>query len=139
MEAPPSAELRPLDEKGAEDYSQNDEDEMGMTYNELSVFGKLRKEKRCGPVSMYTKLLSIWNHLNPTIIAEKVKRFFYYYSINRHKLTVLTPSFHAEGYAPDDNRFDLRQFLYNARWTTQFNDIDEIAANLINKNKEEES
>ena len=35
----------------------------------------------------------------------QVKRFFYYYSLNRHKLTVLTPSYHAESYSPDDNRF----------------------------------
>ena len=26
----------------------------------------------------------------------KVKRFFFYYSINRHKMTTLTPSYHAE-------------------------------------------
>ena len=38
-----------------------------------------------------------------------------YYAINRHKTTVLTPSYHAENYSPDDNRFDHRQFLYNFR------------------------
>jgi NAD+ synthase (glutamine-hydrolysing) len=38
----------------------------------------------------------------------------------------LTPSYHAEGYSPDDNRFDLRQFLYNTQWTRQFNTIDTI-------------
>ena len=27
-------------------------------------------------------------------------------------MTVLTPSYHAEQYSPDDNRFDLRPFLY---------------------------
>jgi hypothetical protein len=36
-----------------------------------------------------------------------------YYAINRHKATVLTPSYHAENYSPDDNRYDHRQFLYN--------------------------
>ena len=35
--------------------------------------------------------------------------------MNRHKATVLTPSYHAESYSPDDNRFDHRQFLYNIR------------------------
>jgi len=48
------------------------------------------------------------------------------YAINRHKATVLTPAYHAESYSPDDNRFDLRQFLYNARWTWQFRRIDEM-------------
>lgn len=38
-----------------------------------------------------------------------------FYAINRHKATVLTPSYHAESYSPDDNRFDHRQFLYNFR------------------------
>lgn len=34
--------------------------------------------------------------LTPSEIADKVKHFFKYYSINRHKMTVLTPSYHAE-------------------------------------------
>lgn len=59
-----------------------------------------------------------------TQIAAKVKRFFFFYSINRHKLTVLTPSLHSESYSPDDNRFDLRPFLYNASWKWQFDKID---------------
>jgi hypothetical protein len=53
-----------------------------------------------------------------------VKFFFKHYSINRHKLTTLTPSYHAENYSPDDNRFDLRQFLYNTAWSWQFAAID---------------
>ena len=60
-------------------------------------------------------------------IAEKVKRFFFFYSANRHKMTTLTPSYHAENYSPEDNRFDLRPFLYNVRWPWQFRKIDEIA------------
>jgi NAD+ synthase (glutamine-hydrolysing) len=35
----------------------------------------------------------------------QVKHFFKYYAINRHKATVLTPSYHAENYSPDDNRW----------------------------------
>eukprot|EP00179_Madagascaria_erythrocladioides_P029989 CAMPEP_0198331912 /NCGR_PEP_ID=MMETSP1450-20131203/17916_1 /TAXON_ID=753684 ORGANISM="Madagascaria erythrocladiodes, Strain CCMP3234" /NCGR_SAMPLE_ID=MMETSP1450 /ASSEMBLY_ACC=CAM_ASM_001115 /LENGTH=30 /DNA_ID= /DNA_START= /DNA_END= /DNA_ORIENTATION= len=30
-------------------------------------------------------------------------------------MTTLTPSYHAENYSPEDNRFDLRQFLYNVK------------------------
>lgn len=41
-------------------------------------------------------------------MAVKVKRFFTYYGINRHKMVTLTPSFHAEGHSTDDNRFDFR-------------------------------
>lgn len=57
-------------------------------------------------------------------IAEKVKHFFVSYAINRHKMTTITPSYFAENYSPDDNRFDHRQFLYPADFTWQFNYID---------------
>jgi len=68
--------------------------------------------------------------LLPLQVAAKVKHFFRSYAINRHKMTTLTPSYHAESYSPDDNRYDLRQFLYNARWPWQFNKID-YAVSLI--------
>lgn len=124
--APPTAELRPLAEGAGEDdeHGQVDEDDMGMTYAELSQFGRLRKVARCGPVSMFHNLLAVWRHLSPAEIAAKVKRFFFFYSVNRHKMTTLTPSYHAEEYSPDDNRFDLRQFLYPTRWPRQFAVID---------------
>ena len=40
----------------------------------------------------------------------------------------MTPAYHAENYSPDDNRFDLRQFLYNVRWPRQFRKVDELAS-----------
>lgn len=46
------------------------------------------------------------------------------YAINRHKMTVITPAYHAEQYSPDDNRFDHRPFLYRANWSWQFREID---------------
>lgn len=130
--APPTAELRPLPEGAAEsdEHSQIDEEDMGMTYDELSQFGRLRKVARCGPVSMFQNLLSAWRHLSPAEIAAKVKRFFFFYSINRHKMTTLTPSYHAEEYSPDDNRFDLRPFLYPTGWRRQFAVIDSMLGGL---------
>ena len=129
VEAPPTAELEPI----TETYTQTDEDDMGMTYAELSRFGQLRKMEQCGPVSMFEKLVQEWDHLPPREVAEKVKRFFRYYAINRHKMTTLTPSYHAESYSPDDNRFDLRQFLYNTRWTWQFRRIDAYVKKTENR------
>lgn len=35
-----------------------------------------------------------------------------------------------QSYSPEDNRFDLRQFLYNARWPYQFRKIDELVKEL---------
>jgi len=129
-----------------------------MSYNDLSVYGRLRKVERwvgpdakilksldggmtsslhpsvyiirCGPVSMFLKLLYIWRDLSPRVIADKVKLFFRYYSINRHKSTTLTPAYHAEQYSPDDNRFDLRQFLYNVAWPRQFRTMDRLVAKV---------
>jgi len=109
---------------------QMDEDDMGMTYEELSWFGTLRKVYRCGPVSMFQRLLHIWSYYNPTTVADKVKHFFRCYATNRHKMTTLTPAYHAESYSPDDNRFDLRPFLYPAQWSRQFAMIDNIAAQV---------
>ncbi|GCC21503.1 hypothetical protein chiPu_0019975, partial [Chiloscyllium punctatum] len=128
MSAPPTAELEPLSEGQT---SQTDEADMGMTYTELSVFGKLRKIAKCGPYSMFCKLLYMWKSIcTPRQVAEKVKHFFQMYSINRHKMTTLTPAYHAENYSPDDNRFDLRPFLYNARWSWQFKCIDNQVSKL---------
>lgn len=146
--APPTAELRPNVEVAAAgapaasaassaaggataaadaaagESQQKDEDEMGMTYEELGHFGRLRKVQRCGPLSMYLKLLHVqappWRGLRPAEVAAKVRRFFYFYAVNRHKMTTLTPSYHAESYSPDDNRYDLRPFLYNVAWDAQF-------------------
>lgn len=58
--------------------------------------------------------------------ADKVKHFIRMYSINRHKMTVITPAYHAETYSPDDNRYDHRPFLYNVSWTWQFRVIDQM-------------
>ncbi|PHJ23004.1 glutamine-dependent nad(+) synthetase, partial [Cystoisospora suis] len=55
---PPTAELRPADPEGG--VQQTDEEEMGMTYEELGWFGRLRKLSRCGPVSMFRRLLDAW-------------------------------------------------------------------------------
>jgi NAD+ synthase (glutamine-hydrolysing) len=69
---------------------------MGMTYDELSEFGRLRKVEKCGPYSIFTKLVHEWGaRLSPRQIAEKVKMFYYEYARNRHKMTTLTPSYHA--------------------------------------------
>uniref|UniRef100_A0A672ZB59 Glutamine-dependent NAD(+) synthetase n=1 Tax=Sphaeramia orbicularis TaxID=375764 RepID=A0A672ZB59_9TELE len=118
LSAPPTAELEPLTDG---QVSQTDEADMGMTYSELSVIGRLRKMSKCGPFSMFCKLIHMWRDaLSPAEVAQKVKHFFRMYSVNRHKMTTVTPAYHAESYSPDDNRFDLRPFLYNTRWTWQF-------------------
>lgn len=68
-DAPPTAELEPLGRDGA--IEQNDEQDMGMSYDELSIYGKLRKQKCCGPYSMFLKLLESWsNKLSPRQVSK---------------------------------------------------------------------
>ena len=55
IEATPSAELIP-NTTGI----QSDEDEMGMSYEELSTFGQLRKNERLGPWGQYLRLRQMW-------------------------------------------------------------------------------
>ncbi|PFH55100.1 hypothetical protein XA68_10749 [Ophiocordyceps unilateralis] len=130
LEAIPTAELLPL---SAGVQSDEDENEMGMTYEELSVFGVLRKVDKLGPWSAYLRLLSDWRDrpgYGPRQIAEKVFRFFRFYAMNRHKSTICTPSIHLCPYDPDDNRHDLRPFLYVVDWPWQFRKIREHVERL---------
>ena len=57
--AVPSAELRP--QKEGESTGQSDEVEMGMTYEELDEYGRLRLMSRTGPLSMFETLLIKWS------------------------------------------------------------------------------
>lgn len=147
LDATPSAELT-----GEE---QADEEDLGLSYEELSLFGRLRRGQygTYGPYGMFAKL---WedrraeyvrevfaryevgenSQLDPQLLATKVKRFFSLYARNRHKQTILTPALHTETYSPDDNRFDHRQFLFNTRWPWQFGQIDRLVQ-AIAEGKEE--
>lgn len=141
IEATPSAELLPLSAGVQDDESDS---EMGFTYNELSEFGILRKVHKLGPWSAYLRLLGDWKErpgFGPREIADKVMRFFRFYSLNRHKAVILTPSPHMSAYNPDDNRHDLRPFLYVVNWPWQFDKIkahvEEMEDRLAEKKAED--
>ncbi|CAF3620920.1 unnamed protein product [Fusarium graminearum] len=121
IHATPTAELEPI----TADYVQTD---MGMTYDELSRFGRLRKESKLGPYGMFLRLLEEWGgegKMTPRDVATKVKRFHGFHYINRHKQAVATPAVHVENYSPDDHRFDLRPLVYPSPWNSwSFEKID---------------
>ncbi|KAI0418153.1 glutamine-dependent NAD(+) synthetase [Xylaria grammica] len=131
IHAIPTAELEPI----TSDYVQSDEADMGFTYKELSRFGVLRKVNKLGPYGCFLRLLGEWsNESTPREIADKVKRFFHFYGINRHKQTVATPAYHSESYSPDDHRFDLRPFVYPPAFESwSFKKIDERVEALEKK------
>lgn len=75
LEATPTAELEPI----TADYVQSDEVDMGITYKDLSVFGRLRKVDRLGPWGQWNKLRHLWSdRYSPSQILEKVKHFNFY-------------------------------------------------------------
>ena len=112
LTAVPTAELVPLDPI-TKNYVQSDEVEMGMTYAELGELGTLRKVHKLGPYGMWEHLVRKWGpELSPRQVYEKVRFFYWCFNVNRHKMTVITPALHMEQYSPDDNRFDLRPFVY---------------------------
>lgn len=93
LDATPTAELEPI----TSDYVQSDEVDMGMTYAELSVYGTLRKVHKFNVYSMWQKLVVDWqDRCTPREVYKKVRDFFYYYAINRHKMTTITPAYYAE-------------------------------------------
>ncbi|KAK4500294.1 hypothetical protein PRZ48_008483 [Zasmidium cellare] len=121
LDAVPTAELEPI----TETYVQSDEVDMGFTYDELSILGRLRKTFKLGTVGMFERLVTEWNDRAPRDVYKKVRDFMYYYAINRHKMTTMTPGLYLESYTPDDNRYDLRPFLY-PRFTFEHRKIENM-------------
>lgn len=67
MDSVPTAELRPL--KNGE-IVQTDEDEIGLTYDELAVIGSIRRPGCCGPYRMFLHLVPKWH---PKYTYQEVK------------------------------------------------------------------
>jgi NAD+ synthase (glutamine-hydrolysing) len=126
LNATPSAELEPTR------FGQDDFKDMGMTHLEISTFARLRKEMRLGPFSMFQQLLLSWRgQKSSRAIADVVKKFHYFYGINRHKMSSLTPAYHAGKSNPDDHRYDMRPMLYpgfEGSWSCKR--IDELTEQL---------
>jgi predicted amidohydrolase/NH3-dependent NAD+ synthetase len=123
---------------------QDDEIEIGMTYEQLFILGKLRKEELLGPIAMFKRLCDMWVNQNikmkfirnaqnepdpkessptPMLIFQVVKVFFGNYYMHRNKMTILTPSVHGTSYSPDDNRFDQRPIFYPSFWDSNTTSI----------------
>lgn len=128
--AVPTAELEPI----TDSYVQSDEADMGFTYDELSILGRLRKTHKLGMVGMFERLVVDWSdHMTPRQVYAKVGDFFRFYAINRHKMTTMTPGLYLESYTPDDNRFDLRPFLYNVRFAFERRKIEGMLKKMEEK------
>lgn len=78
LEATPTAELEPI----GKEYVQSDEQDMGCTYEELGLFGRLRKIEKLGPFSMWQKLCAIWPDKTPRQCHERTRFLWHYFGIN---------------------------------------------------------
>jgi len=71
LAAPPTAELEPLQ---AGQLAQLDEMDMGMTYKELSVFGRLRKQNCAGPFTTFCRLVHLWDQYTPKEVSSSFRQ-----------------------------------------------------------------
>jgi NAD+ synthase (glutamine-hydrolysing) len=53
--------------------------------------------------------------------------------MNRHKMTIITPSFYYDPESCDDNRYDMRPVMYATNWEYQFRVIDERVRQILGK------
>jgi predicted amidohydrolase/NH3-dependent NAD+ synthetase len=142
-----SPELTPADEKG---NIQDDEIDIEMTYEDLRIFGELRKRDKLGPLGIFQKMCEMYYGkwifeidtraktktlvpATPAVIFAKVKTFFRLYGTHRNKMTILTPSIHATNYSPDDNRFDHRPYLVPIFFERQMAEIEKLVVAMTSE------
>lgn len=107
----PTAELMP----GLTGGNQTDEEDIGLKYREMSELSRLMSSGY-GPLDSFMKINNESNNVfklnNVGYNYEKIRIFNYRYRLNRHKAVILPPSVHLLSNSPDDNRYNLRPFLY---------------------------
>jgi NAD+ synthetase len=107
----PTAELLP----GLIGGNQTDEDDIGLKYMEMSELSRLMSSGY-GPLDSYMKISTepndVFKQHDSPYKLKKIQTFNFRYRMNRHKAVILPPSVHLLSYSPDDNRYNLRPFLY---------------------------
>jgi NAD+ synthetase len=125
---------------GLANIAQTDETDIGLLYTEMSELGRLMSNGY-GPIDTYQKLMSDPGEVfakNPTkeYINEKITLFNYRYRFHRHKAVILPPSVHLLSQTPDDNRYNLRPFLYppfTNSWHPTTENKHSLEKNIIDK------
>jgi NAD+ synthase (glutamine-hydrolysing) len=112
---------------------QTDEEDIGLSYKEIKLFNDLRNKELCGIVSTFLGYSELKPNMSPAEVQSKCEIFFKRYFQNRHKTTVLTPSVHLSGNSCDDNRYDLRPFLYDLRGKRGFDYQWERVESIVQK------
>lgn len=125
LDATPTADLLMVRDAKGSKTDIADKKDMGLTYAELCVFGRLRKIERLGPVSMFDRMYYKNVYEDIEELAAKIKKFFIEYAQNRHKVTILPPCFNYDPESCDDNRYDMRPHVYATDWSYQFQIIDD--------------
>ena len=107
----PTAELLP----GLIGGNQTDEDDIGLKDMEMSELSRLMSSGY-GPLDSYMKISTepnaVFAGTRSPYKLKAIQTFNFRYRMNRHKAVILPPSVHLLSYSPDDNRYNLRPFLY---------------------------
>lgn len=120
FEAKPSADLKPAI------ANQSDEEEIGLSFKEIHEFAAARTVRNCSVISFYKTVESIFPQLTKKSLFEKVEKFFKMYSINRHKVEVLTTSLHLSSKSCSSKRFDLRPIIYENKFSYELRKLKEM-------------
>lgn len=109
-EARATADLKP------ESVLQSDEQEIGLTFQEIDIFAHLRINKNASIINFYKEAQKIFWEYSSEELLNKISIFFTRYSRNRHKVEVLTTSLHLTNKSSSSKRFDLRPIIYEDQY-----------------------
>lgn len=119
LQAKPSAELKPVS------ASQTDEEDLGLTFEEIFLIATERCTFRGGLLSLYAEMKEKFPDIPD--IHKKIDIFFTRYSRNRHKMVVATPTLHLTGENCAAGRFDLRPIIYADQYAYEKGMLKRIA------------
>ena len=118
-----SAELRPLE------TMQTDEDDIGLTFQQIDIFSDTRIHKNSSVISFFKLVEPLFPDLDKETLVEKIGVFYTRYSKNRHKLETLTPTLHLTSKNCSTTRFDLRPVIYEDLFSYELEVLKKLVVN----------
>lgn len=115
-----TAELRPSESE------QTDEEEIGLTFEEIDIFADARITKNCSVLYFYRAVEPCFPELSKEVLVKKVGIFFTRYAMNRHKCETLTTSVHLTAKNCSSKRYDLRPIVYADCYKYELSKLKEL-------------
>lgn len=120
LEAKATAELKPSESE------QTDEQEIGLTFDEIEIFADARITKNCSVLYFYRAVEPYFPEMSKDQLVEKVTTFFRKYAANRHKCETLTTSVHLTSKNCSSKRYDLRPMVYADMYKYELSRLREL-------------